>query len=187
MSLLKSTRKSFTDEELADRLCVIVGTRPGIIKQAPVIEALKELKADFFVLHTGQHYSYNMDRVFFEDLGLDEPEYKIPDTYKYKLHGEQTAKMLMEIERVLVRERPRIVVVTGDANTNLAGALAAKKLHIRVAHTESGLRTFDWRMPEEHNRILIERLSDYLFAPNELARKNLEIDNVGGEVLCSVY
>ncbi|RLE42058.1 UDP-N-acetylglucosamine 2-epimerase (non-hydrolyzing) [Candidatus Woesearchaeota archaeon] len=170
------------DEELQDKICVVIGTRPGIIKQAPIIEALKELKADFFVLHTGQHYSYNMDKVFFEDLGLPEPEYKIPDTYKYKLHGEQTAKMLMEIERILIRERPKIVVVTGDANTNLAGALAAKKLHMRVAHTESGLRTFDWRVPEEHNRLIIERLGDYLFAPNELARKNLEIDNVGGEI-----
>ncbi len=158
------------------------GHQAGIIKQAPLVEAFEELGADFFVLHTGQHYSYNMDKVFFEDLGLPEPEYKIPDTYRYKLHGEQTAKMLMEIERILVKERPRIVVVTGDANTNLAGALAAKKLHIRVAHTESGLRSFDWRVPEEHNRIIIERLSDYLFAPNELARKNLELDNVGGEI-----
>ena len=182
MSLSLGMRKSFTDEELQDRICIIMGTRPGIIKQAPIVYALKELRADFFTLHTGQHYSYNMDRVFFEDLDLDEPEYKLEDTFKYKLHGEQTARMLEGIEKVLIKERPRIVVVTGDANTNLAGALAAKKLHIRVAHTESGLRTFDWRVPEEHNRLVIERLSDYLFAPNELARKNLEIDNVGGEV-----
>ena len=175
-------RKSFSDKELEDKICVIVGTRPGIIKQAPLIKALERLKADFFILHTGQHYSYNMDAVFFKDLRLPEPKYKISDTYKYKLHGEQTAKMLMEIERILMEERPRMVVVTGDANTNLAGALAAKKLHMRVAHTESGLRTFDWRVPEEHNRLVIERLSDYLFAPNELARKNLEIDNVGGEI-----
>jgi len=182
MGLSLGMRKSFTDEELQDRICIIMGTRPGIIKQAPLVYALKELGADFFMLHTGQHYSYNMDRVFFEDLGLDEPEYKLEDTFKYKLHGEQTARMLEGIEKVLIKERPRIVVVTGDANTNLAGALAAKKLHMRVAHTESGLRTFDWRVPEEHNRLVIERLSDYLFAPNELARKNLEIDNVGGEV-----
>ena len=175
-------RKCLTDDDLRDRICVVVGTRPDIIKQAPLIEALEALGADFFILHTGQHYSYNMDRVFFEDLGLPEPDYKIEDTYKYRLHGEQTAIMLMNIERILLKEKPKLLVITGDANTSLAAALAARKLHIRVAHTESGVRTFDWMTPEEHNRVLIERLSDYLFAPNEWARENLEADNVGGEI-----
>ena len=175
-------RKCLMNDDLRDRICVVVGTRPDIIKQAPLIEALGDLGADFFIIHTGQHYSYNMDRVFFEDLGLPEPDYKIEDTCKYKLHGEQTAIMLMNIERILVKERPRLLVITGDANTSLAAALAAKKLHIRVAHTESGVRTFEWMTPEEHNRVLIERLSDYLFAPNEWARRNLEVDNVGGEI-----
>lgn len=167
---------------LQDKICVIVGTRPGIIKMSPIIMTLKEKKLNSFTLHTGQHYSYEMDRKFFEDLELPEAEYHLPQCREGSFHGEQTAHMLAGIESVLMKERPRTVLVCGDANTNLAGALAARKLGIEVGHVESGLRSNDWRMPEEHNRVIIDHISEYLFAPTEQNRKNLIQDNVKGKI-----
>ena len=178
MSRLKILRR----DELEDLICVVVGTRPGIIKFSPIIKELIERKKNFFIIHTGQHYSYNMDRLFFEELELPKPKYYIPDVYKEKYHGAQTAKMLKGCEEIMIKEKPKITLVGGDANTNLAGALAARKLQIYVGHVEAGLRSFDWRMPEEHNRVIIDHISDFLFAPTEKAKENLIKDSVRGKI-----
>jgi len=169
-------------EDLENLACVVVGTRPSIIKQGPVIRALTAQQIPFFVVHTGQHYSYEMDRKFFEDLELPEPEFRVDGIYQYRLHGQQTAEMLKAVEAILLEKRPKIVLVGGDANTNLAAALAARKLHIAVGHVEAGLRSFDWRMPEEHNRVMIDHISEYLFAPTENAWQNLKREAVRGQI-----
>lgn len=175
--------KVLQEKELQDKVCVVVGTRPGIIKMSPIIKELEKRGINHFVIHAGQHYSYNMNEKFFEDLGLSEPEYVIESTKEYKLHGAQTAEMLRGVEEALIEEKPKITLVCGDANFNLAGALAARKLRIKVGHVEAGLRSDDWRMPEEHNRVMIDHISDYLFAPTEEGRQNATKDNVKGEVI----
>jgi UDP-N-acetylglucosamine 2-epimerase (non-hydrolysing) len=153
------------------RTAIILGTRPEIIKMAPIVRALRKSRADFFVLHTGQHYSKNMDRVFFENLNLGEPDFNLE--VGSGSHAEETGKMLVGIERILSREKTTGVLVEGDTNSVLAGALAAAKLHIRVGHVEAGLRSFDRGMPEELNRVVADHLSDALYAPTEQARENL--------------
>lgn len=168
--------------ELLPKLAVVVGTRPGIIKFSPVIRALQAAQIDFFLIHTGQHYSYNMDRHFFEILQLPDPLHTNDQVRNLQYHGEQTAEMIRGVERALLAERPRAVIVGGDANTNLAGALAGRKLGIQVAHLEAGLRSHDWRMPEEHNRVMIDHISEYLFAPTEGARQNLLEDRAKGKI-----
>jgi UDP-N-acetylglucosamine 2-epimerase (non-hydrolysing) len=150
---------------------------------SPVIHELARRRIDFVLIHTGQHYSYDMDRQFFEELGLPEPKHYIPPSPPGALHGEQTGRMLVGIEAALVAERPRFVIVGGDANTNLAGALAARKLQLNTGHVEAGLRSHDWRMPEEHNRVMIDHISDVLFAPTLEACNNLRADNVRGRVI----
>ena len=152
-------------------IAVILGTRPEIIKMSPVIRALEEAGKRHFVLHTGQHYSYNMDRVFFEQLQLPEAKYNLE--VGSGSHSEQTAKILIGVEEVLQKENPDVVLVEGDTNSVFAGALAAAKLHIKVGHVEAGLRSYDRNMPEEINRILTDHCSDYLFAPTERARSLL--------------
>jgi len=174
--------KILRQEELEDKVSIIVGTRPGIIKFSPIIRELEKRGKGFFIVHTGQHYSYNMDKVFFEALKLPEPKYRLTEVADEKFHGSQTARMLAGLEKVLLEEKPKIVLVCGDANTNLAGALAARKLHINVGHVEAGLRSGDWRMPEEHNRVMIDHISDFLFAPTEEAKQNLLNDNVKGQI-----
>lgn len=135
---------------------------------SPIIRECNRLGLDYFILHTGQHYSDNMDRVFFEQLELPEARYNLD--IGSGSHGEQTGRMLMGIEKVLVEERPDVVLVEGDTNTVLAGALVACKLGIRVGHIEAGLRSYDRRMPEEVNRVLTDHCSDYLFAPTEKSK-----------------
>lgn len=174
--------KILPKSELSSKIAVIVGTRPGIIKFSPVIRALNEISAPFFIIHTGQHFSYNMDRQFFEDLDLPKPRYANEKTQKEILHGAQTAEMIRGVEEALLRSKPRVVIVGGDANTNLAGALAARKLGLVLCHMEAGLRSGDWRMPEEHNRVMIDHISDVLLAPTEGAKRNLIDDNVKGEI-----
>ena len=161
------------------KTCVILGTRPEIIKLSPVVRACERRGLDWFVVHTGQHYSYNMDRVFFEQLGLPDAGYNL-DVGSGR-HGEQTGKMLSGIEEVLIKEEPDVVLVEGDTNTVLAGALAASKLRIRVGHVEAGLRSYDRRMPEEINRVVADHISDYLFAPTEQSRDILLGEGISDE------
>jgi UDP-N-acetylglucosamine 2-epimerase (non-hydrolysing) len=132
---------------------------------SPVIRELAKRNADFFVLHTGQHYSYNLDGVFFEQLNLPKPEYNVGAGSGS--HAEQTARILLGAEKVLLEAKPDIVLVQGDTNSVLAVALVAAKLHIKVGHIEAGLRSYDRSMPEEINRVLADHCSDFLFAPTE--------------------
>ena len=147
---------------------IILGTRPEIIKMSPIIRECDRLGLDYFILHTGQHYSYNLDKVFFEQLGLPSPKYNIG--VGSGTHAEETGKMLIGIEKVLLKEKPDVVLVEGDTNTILAGALVASKLHVKIGHVEAGLRSYDRQMPEEINRTLADHCSDYLFAPTEKAK-----------------
>jgi UDP-N-acetylglucosamine 2-epimerase (non-hydrolysing) len=175
------------------KIAVILGTRPEIVKMAPVIKQLEARGLDFFVLHTGQHYSYNMDVAFFERLGISLPEYNIEAGSGS--HAEQTAAILTSVEKILLDEFPDVVLVEGDTNSVLAGALAAVKLHIKVGHVEAGLRSYDRNMPEEINRILADHCSDYLFAPTGKAKAILlgegipeeKIHVTGNTIVDAVY
>lgn len=158
------------------KIAIILGTRPEIIKMSPMIRFCESSNIDFFVIHTNQHYSYEMDKIFFEELNLPNPEYNLK--IGSGLHGEQTGKMLAGIEKILIHEKPDVVLVEGDTNTVLAGALAASKLHIKVGHVEAGLRSFDTNMPEEINRIIVDHISDYLFAPTETSQGYLLKENI---------
>lgn len=161
------------------RISIVLGTRPEIIKMSPVIRELERQGKGYFILHTGQHYTRDMDAVFLEGLKLTQPKYNLG--VGSGTHAEETGKMLIGIEEVLKKEGPDVVLVEGDTNTVLAGALAAAKLHIRVGHVEAGLRSFDRRMPEEINRTVADHVSDYLFAPTEGARRNLLREGVPRE------
>ena len=174
--------KVLRSQDLRSEVAVVLGTRPGIIKQSPLIRTLSSRGVPFFVIHTGQHYSYELDRKLFEDLELPDPDFHLGSMAQYSSHGQQTAEMLKGVEAALLERRPTVVLVGGDANTNLAAALAARKLHIAVGHVEAGLRSFDWRMPEEHNRVIIDHISEYLFAPTEIARRNMEREGVRGQI-----
>jgi UDP-N-acetylglucosamine 2-epimerase (non-hydrolysing) len=160
-------------------IAIILGTRPEIIKLSPVMRVCEKQKLDYFILHTGQHYSYTMDRVFFEQLELPEAQYNLD--VGSDSHGEQTGRILAGVEKVLQKEKPDIVLVEGDTNTVLAGALAAAKLHIKVGHVEAGLRSYDRTMPEEVNRVLTDHCSDFLFAPTEKSREILRGEGISDE------
>ncbi len=153
------------------KISIILGTRPEIIKMSSIINECEKLKLDYFILHTGQHYSHNMNGTFFQQLQLPEPKYNLG--VESGSHAEQTGKILMGVERILQEEKPDVVLLEGDTNTVLAGALAASKLGIKVGHVEAGLRSFDKTMPEEINRILTDHCSDYLFVPTPGAKQNL--------------
>jgi len=153
------------------KISIVLGTRPEIIKFAPIIRECERLNLDYFILHTGQHYSYNMDKVFFEQLELPKAKYNLD--IGSGTHAEQTGRMLIGIEKVLCKERPDLVLVEGDTNTVLAGCLAAAKLSIKIGHVEAGLRSYDRQMPEEINRVLADHCSDLLFAPTEKSRQIL--------------
>lgn len=161
------------------KISVILGTRPEIIKMSPVIRECVNQDLDYFILHTGQHYSYNMDRIFFEQLQLPDAKYNLDAGSG--THAEQTGRILAGVEKILEKESPDVVLVEGDTNTVLAGALAASKLHIKVGHVEAGLRSYDRRMPEEINRILTDHCSDYLFAPTEKSLQTLLNENIPQE------
>lgn len=152
-------------------IAFVLGTRPEIIKLSPVIRACDDHDVEYVVIHTGQHYSESLDEVFFEQLELDEPDINLG--VGSGTHGEQTGKMLSGVEQALTDIEPDIVVVQGDTNSALAGALAASKMDPQIAHVEAGLRSFDREMPEETNRVIIDNISDHLFAPTEQSKKYL--------------
>jgi UDP-N-acetylglucosamine 2-epimerase (non-hydrolysing) len=158
------------------KISIIVGTRPEIIKMSPIIRECKRLNLNYFILHTGQHYSYDMDRIFFEQLELPPPKYNLD--VGSSSHAEQTSKILTGVEKILEKEKPEIVLVEGDTNTVLAGCLAAAKMNMRVGHIEAGLRSYDRKMPEEINRVLTDHCSDFLFAPTEKSRKTLLFEGI---------
>ena len=157
-------------------LAIVLGTRPEIIKLAPVIRECLRTGTEFTLIHTGQHYSDSLDSVFFDRLELPDPDYNLG--IGSGSHGEQTGKMLIEVERVLERESPDVVLVQGDTNSVLAGALATSKLDAKLGHVEAGLRSFDREMPEETNRVIADHVADYLFAPTEQSKENLQREGI---------
>lgn len=176
------------------KIAVILGTRPEIIKLSSIIRFLQNQdEIQWFVVHTNQHYSENMDKIFFEELWL------LPAKYNLGIngwgHGEMTGRMLTEIEKVFKEEKPDVAIVQGDTNTVMAGALVASKMNIEVAHVEAGLRSYDRTMPEEINRIVTDHISDYCFPPTEKQRDILlsewieseKIYVVGNTVVDAVY
>jgi len=155
------------------KIVTIIGARPQFIKASVVSHAIAARRdMEEVIIHTGQHYDPMMSDVFFRDLNVPEPRYNL--NVNQLSHGAMTGRMLEGIEEILLKERPDMVMVYGDTNSTLAGALAAKKLHIPVAHVEAGLRSFNEKMPEEVNRVLTDHISDLLFCPTEQAVHNLQ-------------
>lgn len=159
---------------------VVTGTRPEIIKMAPILRVLQKHEIPHIFVHCGQHYDYDMAQKFIEDLELPAPDYifKLKETSP----NIQIARIIAQMDKVLSKTLPSTVLVEGDTNTVLAAALAANKHKIPVSHVEAGLRSFDLRMPEEHNRRLTDHISTYLFAPTERAKANLINENVWGKI-----
>lgn len=159
------------------KVVTVLGARPQLIK-ASVVSREIEQSGKFVerVVHTGQHFDQNMSDIFFRELCMKAPHYHLG--ISGGCHGEMTGRMLVEIEKVLLQEKPELVLVYGDTNSTLAGAIAAVKLHIPVAHVEAGLRSFNLKMPEEINRILTDRISHWLFTPTTAATKNLRSEGV---------
>lgn len=158
------------------KIGIIVGTRPEIIKMAPVIRECQKREIPFFIIHSNQHYSAEMDSIFFDELHLPAPNYNLG--VGSGLHSNQTGNILIKMEPILLDEKPDVVLVQGDTNTVLAGALVASKLNIKVGHIEAGLRSYDRTMPEETNRIMTDHISEYLFAVGPNQEKILKSEGV---------
>ncbi|MEM4488854.1 MAG: UDP-N-acetylglucosamine 2-epimerase (non-hydrolyzing) [Desulfurococcaceae archaeon] len=163
-------------------ILAFTGTRPEIIKMAPIIGELERRGVEFIYVHTGQHYDYEMSRRFIEELKLPNPhvEFKLENSSP----AAQIGEIMIRIEKALEahRRKPGVTIVQGDTNSVLATALTSLRLGIRIGHIEAGLRSYDWRMPEEHNRRMVDHISDYLFAPTELNKRNLEEEKVLGQI-----
>jgi UDP-GlcNAc3NAcA epimerase len=156
-------------------VATIIGARPQFVKAAPVSRAL-QAKFTEVIIHTGQHYDASMSDIFFDELNLRRPDHNLG--IGGGSHGEQTGRMLIEIEKTLLEIKPDIVLVYGDTNSTLAGSLVAAKLHIPVAHIEAGLRSYNRDMPEEINRVVCDHLSDLLFCPTSTASENLALEGI---------
>lgn len=159
---------------------IVLGTRPETIKMAPVIRALQKYEQPFLLVHSGQHYDYNLSIQFIDELNLPKPDYHLK--FRENFPAAQTGRMMIGLEKIVKRERPKLVLIQGDTNTMLAAALTAFKQNVPVGHVEAGLRSYDWRMPEEHNRRMVDHASKYLFAPTLGAKENLERENVWGKI-----
>lgn len=161
------------------KISFVVGARPQFIKHAPVEQAFKRF-FDVFTIHTGQHYDEKMSDIFFSELNIDKPKYTLQTGGM--LHGKQTALMLEGIEEILISEKPMGLVVYGDTNSTVAGAMAAAKLNIPVIHIEAGIRSYNKSMPEEINRVITDHLSSILFAPSNTAIKCLSYEGINSSV-----
>ena len=166
------------------KIAFILGTRPEIIKLSPIIKLFKKKGGDFFIIHSGQHQNYNMDRVFFDQLNIPKPKYRL----KYTNNINFFRNKIKLIKNILIKEKPNFVVVQGDTNTVLAGSIACnllfqkkndlKKKYYNLVHVEAGLRSFDKKMPEEINRIICDNMSQILFAPTKIAKQNIEREKI---------
>jgi len=163
------------------KIISVVGARPNFMKAAPIHESFQKYKNEIvhFICHTGQHYSEKMSKIFFEDLRLPTPQYYLG--IGSASHAEQTAKIMIEFEKVIIKEKPDVIVVYGDVNSTIACSLVASKLHIPIAHVEAGLRSFDREMPEEINRILTDVISDFLFVSEKSGMINLKNEGISDD------
>ena len=163
-----------------NEMMVVAGTRPEIIKMAPILGEFQNNSVPFVFVHCGQHYDYNMSQQFIKEIRLPKADY----SFKIKAYSPylQIGRIIRLMGRVIEKVKPKLVLVEGDTNGVLASALAAAKLDVPIGHVEAGLRSFDLRMPEEHNRRLVDHVSTYLFAPTDTARKNLERESVWGRI-----
>lgn len=167
------------------KLLTIIGARPQFVKAAAVSrEIARHSEINEIIVHTGQHFDANMSEIFFDQMQIPKPDYNLE--INSLSHGAMTGRMIEKIETVLLKEKPDWVLVYGDTNSTIAGSLAAKKLHIKVAHVEAGLRSFNRKMPEEINRILTDKISDLLLCPTDTAIKNLQQEGIGSNSLNKV-
>ena len=158
------------------KIAIVLGTRPEIIKLSSIIRLCEDQKLDYFIVHTNQHYSSELDSVFFEELKLPKPKYNL--NVGSGSQGQQIGKIFAGVERVFLKDRPDIVVVQGDTNSVFGGAFMSSRLGIKVAHVEAGLRSYDRSMPEEINRILTDVISDLLFPPTKRQKEILAIEGI---------
>ena len=165
------------------KIAIVMGTRPEIIKLSSIIKLLN--KKNSTVIFTGQHYDYNMSIQFMDELGMRKPDYSMKLTKLQNTttdRATQIGEIVLNLAKIISRIEPDTVVVQGDTNTVLAAAITGIKCSVPVSHVEAGLRSYDWRMPEEHNRIAVDHISEFLFAPTELAKKTLQGEKVHGKI-----